>query len=132
MTSCRPTLRERPPGWFQDYDKLLLDSLSEALDEGRRMQGPSLARWEYGRLNGMVLANPVVGRLPLVGKYFNIGQVLMPGSPESPRQKTPGLTIAPSMRMVVDFANLEQSVLNIPVGESGQPLSRHYRDSGRP
>ncbi len=121
-------LRQRPADWFQDYDKLLLDTLSEALEEGRRMQGRNLGRWEYGRLNRVVLSNPVVGRLPVVGKYFNIGQVLMPGSPETPRQKTPGLTLAPTMRMVVDFGNLEQSLLNISVGQSGHALSRHYRD----
>ena len=121
-------LRERPQDWFKDYDQLLLDNFSEALDEGRRMQGRNIARWEYGRFNGIVLDNPVVGRLPVLGKYFNIGEVLMPGSPETPRQKRLGSTLSPSMRMVVDFADLEKSVLNIPVGESGQVLSRHYRD----
>jgi len=30
--------------------------------------------------------------------------------------------------MVVDFADLDKSVLNISVGESGHVLSRHYRD----
>ena len=32
------------------------------------------------------------------------------------------------MRMVVDLADLENSVQNITLGESGQPLSSHYRD----
>ncbi|MCC7173633.1 MAG: penicillin acylase family protein [Bryobacterales bacterium] len=121
-------LRERPPDWFRDYDQLLLDNLSEALEEGRRMQGRDVRKWEYGRLNRLEIVNPVVGRLPVVGRYFNIGEVLMPGSAETPRQKPLGSSVSPSMRMVVDFADLDRSLLNIPAGQSGQVLSRHYRD----
>jgi len=32
------------------------------------------------------------------------------------------------MRMTVDLANLADSTLNITIGQSGQPLSWHYRD----
>ncbi|MBI1983673.1 MAG: penicillin acylase family protein, partial [Acidobacteria bacterium] len=34
----------------------------------------------------------------------------------------------PSMRMVVDFSDLDNSVQNITLGQSGQAFSRHYRD----
>ncbi len=36
--------------------------------------------------------------------------------------------LSPSFRMVVDFGNLDESFANLPVGESGQILSRHYKD----
>jgi len=121
-------LRERPKDWFDDFDKFLLDSVAEAIGEGRRMQGRDPARWDYGRYNAMVLDNPVVGRLPLVGKYFNIGRVPMSGSSETVRQKPVGMAFGPSMRMVVDFSDLDGSMQNITLGESGQVLSRHYRD----
>jgi penicillin amidase len=32
------------------------------------------------------------------------------------------------MRMVVDFSNLDQSVQNITLGESGQVFSPYYKD----
>jgi penicillin amidase len=32
------------------------------------------------------------------------------------------------MRMVVDFSNLDASVQNITLGESGQVFSPHYKD----
>jgi acyl-homoserine lactone acylase PvdQ len=32
------------------------------------------------------------------------------------------------MRMIVDLANLDDSLMNITTGQSGQALSRHYRD----
>ncbi len=121
-------LRERPKEWFEDFDKFLLDNFSEAIAEGRRIQGRDISRWDYGRYNSMVLDNPVIGHLPLVGKYFNIGRVAMSGSSETVLQKPFNVTFGPSMRMVVDFSNLDQSVQNITLGESGQVLSRHYRD----
>ncbi|HSW51370.1 MAG TPA: penicillin acylase family protein, partial [Bryobacteraceae bacterium] len=121
-------LRARPKDWFDDFDKLLLDSVSEAVAEGRRMQGRDVSRWDYGLYNSMVLDNPVVGRLPLVGKYFNLGRVPMGGSSETIRQKPHGLAFGPSMRMVVDFAALDGSTQNITLGQSGQVLSRHYKD----
>ena len=41
-------LRERPAGWFGDYDEMLLRALADAVEEGRRMQGrdpDTLALW---------------------------------------------------------------------------------------
>ena len=102
-------LRERPKEWFNDFDKFLLDNFSEAVAEGRRIQGRDVAKWDYGRYNAMVLDNPVVGRLPLVGKYFNFGRVAMSGSGETIRQKPFGMTFGPSMRMVIDFCSATAS-----------------------
>jgi penicillin amidase len=36
--------------------------------------------------------------------------------------------MGPSMRMAVDFAGLDKSLLILPAGESGQILSGHYKD----
>ena len=50
----------------------------------------------------------------------------MSGSPSSIKQTTTRL--GPSLRMVMDLANLDQSQANLVTGESGQFLSRHYKD----
>ena len=119
-------LRERPKEWFGDYGQLLLRSLADAVEEGQRIQGQDLRKWDYGRYNRVFLPNPVAGRLPLVGRYFHIGPAPMSGSPTTVKQIT--RRHAPSMRMVVDFSDLDRSVHNIAIGQSGQVLSRHYRD----
>lgn len=121
-------LRERPQEWFQDYDKLLLDNLRDAVEEGRRMQGQDVAKWDYGRLSSLSLNNPAAGQLPVVGKYFNIGPVPVSGSPETVQQMRREENLGPSMRMVVDFSNFDRSLQNITIGQSGQVLSRHYKD----
>jgi len=90
------------------------------------MQGDDVAKWDYGRYNGLVLNHPVAGRLPVVGRYFNIGRYRLSGAPTTVKQSRD--SFAPSMRMVVDFSDLDRSLMNIAIGQSGHVLSRHYRD----
>jgi penicillin amidase len=119
-------LRDRPKDWFADYDQMLLRTFAEAVDEGRRMQGRNISKWRYGDYNRLLLVHPVISRLPLVGSYFEIGPVQQSGSRTTVRQTTRRL--GPSMRMAVDFADLERSLMNIATGVSGHPLSSHFRD----
>jgi acyl-homoserine lactone acylase PvdQ len=42
--------------------------------------------------------------------------------------KQTSMTLMPSMRMTADLADWEQSLLNLPIGQSGQILSGHYKD----
>jgi penicillin amidase len=118
--------RERPDGWFDDYNQLLLKCLGQAIGAGRKIQGSKISRWDYGQFIELKIAQPVDGSLPLIGKYFNIGPVPMSGSSTTIKQTTRRL--GPSMRMIVDLSDLDRSLLNITIGESGQPLSRHYKD----
>ena len=50
----------------------------------------------------------------------------MSGSSTTVKQTTRRL--GPSMRMIVDLSDLDRSLENLTVGESGQWLSRHYKD----
>ena len=119
-------LRTRPPGWFGDYDDALLRSFSDALDEGRRMQGSDLKKWAYGAYLQLTIEHPIGHRLPLVDKYFDVGPVAMSGSSTSVKQTTRRL--GPSMRMNADLGDWDRSLMNLPIGESGHVLSRHYKD----
>jgi penicillin amidase len=96
------------------------------MEEGRSVLGGNVSKWDYGRYNQLLIEHPVLSRLPLVGKYFNIGPVEQSGSTTSVKQTT--RRMGPSMRMAVDFADLEKSLLILPAGESGQILSGHYKD----
>jgi penicillin amidase len=119
-------LTERPPGWFADYDDMLLRALVDAVEEARRIQGREPTRWRYGQYLRIAINNPVIHQFPLVGKYFDIGPVPMSGSTTTVKQTS--RTLAPSMRMTADLGDWDRSLLNIPIGESGQILSRHYSD----
>ncbi len=119
-------LRERPAQWFPDFDEMLLRSLVDALEEGRRMQGADIGKWQYGRWLRVRIDHPVIHQVPMIGTYFDIGPVPMSGSPSSPKQTTAHL--APSMRMSADAGDWERSLLNITIGQSGQIFSSHYSD----
>jgi penicillin amidase len=119
-------LRERPAGWFPDYDEMLRRALADAVEEGRRLQGPDPRRWQYGAYLTIAINHPVIHQLPLVGKYFDIGPVPMSGAGSTVKQTT--RTLAPSMRMNADLGDWDRSLLNITIGQSGQILSGHYKD----
>ncbi len=119
-------LRERPPDWFPDYDQLLIKCLAGAIDDGAKIQGSKISRWDYGQYNELTIRHPVDGQLPVIGKYFNIGPVPMSGSSTTIKQTTRRL--GPSMRMIVDLGGLDRSLENITIGESGERLSSHYKD----
>jgi penicillin amidase len=119
-------LRDRPQGWFPDYDELLRTTLAKALEQGITVQGSNVSRWDYGQYVELEIAHPVLGALPFVGKYFNAGPVAMSGASSTVKQFAGKL--GPSYRMVVDFGDLDASLANITLGQSGQPLSSHYLD----
>jgi penicillin amidase len=119
-------LRTRPPGWFPDYDQMLLRCLSDGVEEGARIHGRNVKHWRYGNYLRLTIRNLVVDQLPLLASYFDIGPAPMSGGTTSVKQTT--LHMGPSMRMDADLGDWDHSLLNIPIGQSGQILSSHYRD----
>ncbi|MGA2146097.1 MAG: penicillin acylase family protein [Bryobacteraceae bacterium] len=124
--SIERLLRERPAGWFSDYDTMLLTAFLDAFEEAQRIQGRDPKRWKYGAYSTITIRNPVLHQAPWVGRYFDIGPAPMSGSPVTVKQFTRAL--GPSMRMNADLADWDRSLLNIVTGQSGQVLSSHYRD----
>ena len=119
-------LRERPEGWFSDYTELLLRCFSDAMDEGRRMQGANVKRWRWGKYRYLEIDHPVGSRLPLVKSYFDIGPVPMSGGSSTVKQTTARL--GPSERMDASLGDWDASLMEIPIGQSGNVASSHYRD----
>ncbi len=123
-------LRERPAGWFADWDRLLVEVLADALEEGRRMQGRDVRKWQYGRYHKLLVPHPVGHHLPLVSKYFDLGPVPLGGSATTVKKAETimGYLIGPSLRMAMDVGDWDRSVISLVAGQSGHVLSRHYKD----
>jgi penicillin amidase len=126
-------LRDHPEGWFRDYDATLLRALVDAVDEAKRIQGARAARWKYGSYLRIEVDHPVLHsamqRIPGIGHFldiFEIGPAPMSGGSTTVKQTT--RTLAPSMRMNADLGDWDRSLLNVQVGQSGQPFSSHYKD----
>ena len=119
-------LRERPAAWFADYDQVLVRVLADAVEEGTRIQGKNVRKWEYGRYNVWLLKHPVLSEIPVAGQYFRIGPEPMSGSTTTVRQTTP--RVGPSMRYVADLADWDNSLLTTVTGQTAMALSSHYKD----
>lgn len=119
-------LEQRPKDWFADFDELLIQCLNAAMDEGSKTQGRDFEKWQWGAYQPLSIVNPVVGRLPLLGRFVDIGPVEMRGAPTTVFQYTGRL--GPSLRIITDLADLDHSFANLATGESGQILSPHYKD----
>lgn len=110
----------------RDADPLLPTVLRMALSQERDRQGSNLRNWRWGRVLQWKFAHPIGKTLPLVDRFFDIGPVEMSGSLTTVKQTN--TTIGPSERMIVDLANWERSLQNLPAGESGMVASKHYKD----
>ncbi len=121
-------LRSRPTGWVakDDWDGWLLENFSSCLQAGRRLQGTPVSKWRWGHMLQWRLEQPIGKNLPLVDRFFDIGPVDMSGSGTTVKQTTG--TLGPSERMVVDVGDLDKSVQNVVMGESGFVASGHYKD----
>jgi penicillin amidase len=109
-----------------DFNTMLMSSLDEGLTRiEARLPGASVGSWHWGDTIPLTFHHPL-DSLPLVGHWFDIGPYPQFGTANSIKATTPGA--GPSMRMVVDLANLDNSVQNLTLGESGEITSPYYSD----
>jgi penicillin amidase len=109
-----------------DFNTTLMSSLDDGLTRiEARLPGRGVASWRWGDTIPLTFHHPL-DSVPLVGHRFDVGPYPQFGTANSIKATTPGA--GPSMRMVVDLANLDNSVQNLTLGESGQITSPHYSD----
>lgn len=128
-------VREQPPGWFPEgWPAEIDDALGAAYTSAVRRLGQPSDRWQWGRARTSMLKHPM-GRMPLLAGIFNIGPFQCPGDGNTVAQAgtfgedplaAPG--VVPSLRMVLDVGNWDRSHFSLPGGQSGNPLSPHYKD----
>ena len=109
-----------------DFNVTLMSSLDEGLTRiEARLPGRSIASWRWGNTIPLTFHHPL-DSVPVIGHWFDAGPYPQFGTSNSVKATTPGA--GPSMRMVVDLANLDNSVQNLTLGESGEVSSPYYTD----
>lgn len=123
-------------GWLpaDRRDRVVVDSLAQALAELERRLGPAMATWQWGRLHQAVFDHPLAERVDAATRErLTVGAWPLDGSSVTPMAATYSATsyrlaAGASFRMVADVGNWDASVaINTP-GQSGDPASPHYRD----
>jgi penicillin amidase len=123
---------ERPlhflPGRFESWDALLVGALDEAIAD-LTSDGRPLTDQTWGSFNRAVVTHPLGSAIPLVGQWVNMPEDPLPGDIYTPRAHSP--RAGPSERMAVSPGREHEGILHMPTGQSGHPLSPHYRDQHR-
>jgi len=128
-------VRGRPDGWFaRGWAGELADALACVVRRLRARHGSHPDRWAWGRIRPLTLAHPLSQRRPL-DRIFNLGPFPWGGDTNTvaqaavdPLDPTANTFFMPSLRMVLDIGNWDESRFALPGGQSGNPLSSHYAD----
>ena len=153
----RSTWRDRPQFmervlqdrqvWCDDVDTAPVETCAaqaaRALDQAiaglEQRFGADPEQWRWGDAHPAVMAHPVLGGHPLLGRLFDIelpsggdSTTLNVGAYAIADPQAPFVNIhAPSYRALYDLADLDGSRFVAATGQSGHPLSPHYRDLAR-
>ena len=124
-----------PPG-YSDYGSLLTAAVENAVKQTGTASGVSakaplevpsdLGQWKWGKNYPVEIDHLVLSQLPVIGRFTGPGVHPLSGS--SYTVKAVGRGFGPSERLTWNFANFDESTLNLVTGESGIFLSPYYMD----
>jgi len=108
---------------YATWQEQLLASVDEAL---AAMPAGRLRDRTWGERNVTRIQHPMSRGVPFIGRWLDMPRQPLPGDTDMPRVQQPswGATV----RMVVSPGREAAGFINLPGGQSGNPLSSHYRD----
>jgi len=121
-------LLHQPKRWlpekYPNYDELLTAAVEASVNGAAAPQ--DLASWHWGSINAVEIDHPVLGKIPLVGRWTAPGVREQTGSGYTVKAVT--RHHGPSERFTANLAELDQSTLNTVTGQGGNFLSPYYMD----
>ena len=119
-------IRERNKMWLPpgapDYESLMRSCDSEAVANLEKRYGTDRTRWVWGNVSASRFPHPLA-TAPLIGGQFKTPSVGISGSGQ-----TPNVASGVSMRFVASPGNWDATRHVIPLGQSGDPRSKHFSD----
>ncbi|MCA9914778.1 MAG: penicillin acylase family protein, partial [Anaerolineae bacterium] len=118
-------------------DEILIRSFTEAHAEAIELMGENRDDWAWGKLHtATFVSNPLgLSGIGPIEDIVNYGPVAASGGPAivnatrwSAASGNYEVVTVPSMRMILDFSDLSNSVTVHTTGQSGHPYSPHYSD----
>jgi len=124
-------LTERPmhmlPGAYDDWDEFLLSAIHKNIEYFTENYDGSLSERNWGEINTAAIRHPLSGSIPLFGDALNMPADQLSGDTDMPKAQGPRM--GASERFSVAPGDEANSVLHMPTGQSGHPLSDYY-DAG--
>lgn len=111
-------------------------AFEQSIDELEKQLGKNIDEWEWSKVHILEHVHPIGRSGAPMGKIFNVGPFNVMGGNQVINNidfnyNASGIykaTYGPSMRILLDFADLENSISVLPTGQSGRFLSKHYDD----
>jgi penicillin G amidase len=127
-------ISKQPARWlplgYSDYGSLLTAAVENVVKQtGAKdsSKAPAdLSQWKWGTNYPVEIDHLVLSQLPLIGRFTAPGSHPLSGNGFT--VKAVGRGFGPSERLTWNFANFDQSTLNVVTGESGIFLSPYYMD----
>jgi penicillin amidase len=112
------------PADYDTWEEFLIAAVERniAWFEGR-YDGP-LAERTWGELNTASIRHPLSRNIPLLGRYLDMPADPLSGDLDMPKAQGPGF--GASERYAVYPGDEVNSILHMPTGQSGHPLSKFY------
>ncbi|MFV8327672.1 penicillin acylase family protein [Flavobacterium sp. ZS1P14] len=116
-------------------DQILSQSFKEAIVALDKQLGNSVQAWTWNKVHTLEHQHPL-GKVAALRKIFNVGPFEVSGSNEVINNQmfefsedgNYKVSAGPSTRRIIDFSDIENCWSILPTGQSGNPLSAHYRD----
>lgn len=120
----------------ENRDQILRQAFTEAVNELERLQSKDPKNWNWGKLHTITFRNGTLGKSGVapIEALFNRGSFATAGNGETVNanrwraNKSFEVTDIPSMRMIVDLGNLDNSLAIHTPGQSGHAFHQHYAD----
>jgi penicillin G amidase len=115
--------------------QIISQSFKEAITALETQLGKSVTAWTWNKVHTLEHQHPL-GKVNALKPFFNVGPFEVSGSMEVINNLFFDFTEdgkylvkgGPSTRRIIDFSDIENSWSILPTGQSGNPMSPHYKD----
>ncbi len=115
--------------------QIITKSFKDAIVALQKQLGKPVTSWSWGKVHKVEHQHPL-GKVNVLKPFLNVGPFEVSGSMEVINNlffdfSEDGQYVVkggPSTRRIIDFSDIENSWSILPTGQSGNPLSPHYKD----
>jgi penicillin amidase len=120
---------------LETQDFIVQKAFMQSIEELNKQLGSDISLWQWKRVHSITHEHPF-DKIGALRRWYNVGPFPAPGGHETVNNA--GFTFngtgiyrasfGPAMRIIIDFADVENAVSVLPSGNSGNVMSPFYRD----
>jgi len=142
-TAVTNALKDPSAHWWDDVttasaketrEQILVKSLKDTAAFLKSKYGDDVSKWKWGNVHTVTFRNSTLGNsgVSLIDSMFNRGPFAANGASAAVNNVGSNAdfssTSGPSLRMIVDMSNMDNSLLIHTTGQSGHTYNPHYDD----